>query len=357
MHSVVAASFLLLASSLTAPAVTVSVSPQPALIEWDDDDQFLNFDLIIENPTTEALDVDGVEVSVSDASGALVLRRFIDGNGTRPSVRTTDLAEVPAGAQAMMFNPFHHFDAGIDLHSLHYRVDLSSNDGTRRHVAEVTVRPVKYRSHTRLVLPLKERVLVWDGHDFYAHHRRWDYTIPGLQQLGFRTNFMRYSYDFVPVDENGKMSSGPEEKNESWFGFGQPVRAVSEGTVVAVKDDQPDDRKFDPSTIAKDGPMKIFGNYVVIDHGKGTFGVYGHIRQGSGKVAVGDRVRPRQEIAAIGASGSSLFPHLHFEMQNGPDTGSEGLPSPFSDFERLRGAKIVRVRSGLISSGEIVRSR
>ena len=36
---------------------------------------------------------------------------------------------------------------------------------------------------------------------------------------------MRYSYDFVPVDEAGNMSRGPEEKNESWPGFGQPVQS------------------------------------------------------------------------------------------------------------------------------------
>lgn len=356
MHALAVAS-LLLAATAASPQVTVAVSPQPAYIAADADDQFLNFDLILDNPTGEPLDLDKIELTVSDATGAVVLRKFLDGNGTRPSIRTADVTNVPAGGQAMVFNPFHQFDAGVDLHSLHYRMHLSSADGKRVHVAETTLQPSKYQNRARLVLPLEKRLLVWDGHDFYAHHRRWDYTIPGLQQLGFRTNFMRYSYDFVRVDHAGNMSSGPEEKNESWYGFGQPVRAVADGMVVAVKDDQPDDRKFDASTIAKDGPMKIFGNYVVIDHGNGEFGLYGHIQQGSSKVSVGERVKQKQTVAAVGASGSSMFPHLHFELQTGPDTNSEGLPSTFVDFDRIRGAKVVPVKTGLVNSGEIVRSR
>jgi hypothetical protein len=203
---------------------------------------------------------------------------------------------------------------------------------------------------------VKSRMIVYDGHDFYAHHRRWDYTIPFLQQLGFRTNFMRYSYDFVPVNADGAMSEGDEAKNENWFGFGQEIRATADGVIAAVLDDQPDDRKFDPSSIAEHGTMRIWGNYVVIDHGHGEHSLYGHIRQGSSRVAVGQRVKRGDVVAAIGASGSSMFPHLHYELQTGIDTNSEGLPSTFHDFVRIRGAQRTRVRAGIVESGEIVES-
>ena len=200
-------------------------------------------------------------------------------------------------------------------------------------------------------------MIVYDGHDFYAHHRRWDYTIPMLQQLGFKTNFMRYSYDFVPVDASGNMSSGEEEKNENWLGFGQPVRAVADGVIAAVVDKYADDRKFDPGTIAADGPMKIWGNYLVIDHGNGEHSLYGHIQQGSSRVQVGQRVKRGDAVAAIGASGSSKFPHLHYELQTGPDINSEGLPSSFENFDRILGDRRVRVKSGRVNSGDLVQSR
>jgi len=340
-----------------APDVSVHVSPQPALISADASGQSLSVDLIIENRMAEALDVDEVQVSVFDRSGKLVLRKFIDGNGTRPSIRTADVSEVPAGATSLLFNPFHEFAPDVDLHTVQFDLKLSSKDGSRRNTESAIVKPEVYRAKARLILPIQRRMIVYDGHDFYAHHRRWDYTIPGLQQLGFRTNFMRYSYDFVPVDEDGNMSSGPKEKNESWFGFGTPVRAVADGVVAAVVDSAPDDRTFDPATIATDGPMKIWGNYLVIDHGNGEHSLYGHIQHGSSRVKVGQKVRKGDAIAAIGASGSSMFPHLHFEMQTGVDTNSEGLPSVFEQYDRVLGSRRVRVKSGRVNSGDIVQSR
>src|SRR5512133_2849569 len=181
-------------------------------------------------------------------------------------------------------------------------------------------------------------------------------TIPGLQQLGFRTNFMRYSYDLVPVDDSGAMSKGDESNNANWFGFGRELLAAGDGTIAAVVDDQPDDRTFDPSAM-NGNTMKIWGNYLVIDHGNGEFSLYGHIRQGSSKVKVGDKVKQGAVVAAIGAAGSSLFPHLHYELQTGVDTGAEGLPSSFRNFERVRGSRRLVEKQGTIDSGEFVESR
>jgi hypothetical protein len=341
---------LLLSVTLTVSPKTVYIEPMPA-------SQAVNFDLIVENTTEAPLDVDEIQLSVYDRAGKLVIRRLIDGNGTRPSIRTIDVGSVPAKGTSMIFNPFHTLDNAIDLGSMVFDMKLSTKDGSTRYRATTTARPVRYVPKAKMILPLAGRQIVYDGHDFYGHHRRWDYTIPGLQQLGFRTNFMRYSYDFVPVDEAGNMSKGDEKNNGNWFGFGKPVRAAAAGTVVAVVDEHPDDRKFDPSMIVARGPMAIWGNYVVIDHGGGEFATYGHIQQKSARVRAGQRVRRGEAIAAIGASGSSMFPHLHFELQNGPDTSSEGVPSIFTNFERVLGSKRVRVKSGAVDSGEILDGR
>lgn len=347
---------MILASLILAAAVSVTVEPRPAYIEQSASAQLVNFDLIIENTTDEPLDVDQVQVSVHDRAGKLVLRKFIDGNGSRPSIRTADIKEVPAKGKALLFNPFDRFDRDVDLSSMTFDLKLSSKNGERRFTSQVRVEPKPYIGKAALILPVKGRMIVYDGHDFYAHHRRWDYTIPGLQQLGFRTNFMRYSYDFVPVNADGEMSAGDEGKNESWFGFGREVRATADGVVVAVLDDQPDDRKFDPSSIAEHGTMRVWGNYVVIDHGNGEHSLYGHIRQSSSRVKAGQRVKRGDVVAAIGASGSSMFPHLHYELQTGSDTNSEGLPSKFHDFVRIQGARRIPVPAGIVESGEIVES-
>ena len=350
---------LLLSVFLLAAAspVTVRVSPQPTYVEADTRGQSLNVDLIVHNGASEVVDLDEVKVSVFDSAGKLVVRRFIDGNGTRPSIRTADVGEIAAGADAMLFNPFATFDADVDLHTVRFDLSLSSKDGSHTYTSSAEVEPRVYAQRAKLVLPIASRMIVYDGHDLVAHHRRWDYALPPIQALGFKTNFMRYSYDFVPVDDNGDMANGAEEKNENWFGFGKPVRAVADGEIVAVKDDQPDDRTFDPSTIAKDGPMKIWGNYVVVKHADGEYSLFGHIHQGSSRVKVGQRVKRGEPLASIGAAGSSKFPHLHYELQTTSDVSGEGLPSQFENFDRVRGAKRLHVTRGYVNSGEIIESR
>lgn len=336
--------------------VDLLARPEAVHVEETATGRHLNFDILVRNTTGEPLDIDEVAVSVYDQSGALVVRRFVDGNGTRPSIRTIDVAEVPAGGTALVFNPFHRFDRDVDLARLVYDLKLRGKKGTPVHAARLVVEPRPYVTKTPLVLPLRGRMIVYDGHDFLSHHRRWDYTIPGLQQLGFRTNFMRYSYDLVPVNERGEMSSGDPASNESWPGFGRELRAAGDGRVVAVSDVSPDDRKFDPSTLAGDR-MKVWGNYVVLDHLNGEFSLYGHIRKGSARVRLGQSVKQGDPIASVGASGSSMFPHLHYELQTGIDTESEGLPSTFRDFTRILGSRRVAVPSGTIDTGEIIEAQ
>ncbi len=100
--------------------------------------------------------------------------------------------------------------------------------------------------------------------------------------------------------------------------------------------------------------MVLFGNYVVIDHGGGEFGVYAHAQQGSIVVKVGDKVAQGASIAKVGASGSAFFPHLHFQLQSGSDLDAEALPSYFNGFSRVLGAKRLARSDASVDSGEIV---
>jgi len=203
-------------------------------------------------------------------------------------------------------------------------------------------------------LPLRGPVLNYDGHDFYAHHRRFDTSFAPIAALGFRGNFMRYAYDFVPVDAKGESHRGEGKDNAQWFGFGAEVLASADGVVVATENTRPDDRTFDQAQLGAH-PWVLFGNYVLVDYGAGRFGVYAHLQQGSVRPAVGARVHRGDAIARIGASGSAMFPHLHYQVQDGPTLQAEGLPSYF---ENIRAAGAGSSGGGVLRSvdtGEIVR--
>ncbi|RKZ13263.1 hypothetical protein DRQ53_05445 [bacterium] len=60
------------------------------------------------------------------------------------------------------------------------------------------------------------------------------------------------------------------------------------------------------------GPLNIYGNTVILDHGQGLMSLYGHCS--SLQVAVGDAVTKRQTIARTGATGLAGGDHLHFEV-------------------------------------------
>jgi murein DD-endopeptidase MepM/ murein hydrolase activator NlpD len=76
---------------------------------------------------------------------------------------------------------------------------------------------------------------------------------------------------------------------------GTPIKAVRDGTV-----------RFS-------GPRGGYGNIVILDHGDGTETRYAHCSRLD--VAEGATVKAGEVIAAVGSTGRSTGPHLHFEVR------------------------------------------
>lgn len=318
-------------------AVSLHTIPAAPLVEKTQTGQALNFDLVVVNDAKGPLKISEIEATVLAPDGSMVAQRRLAQNGA--SITTVPQREIAPGAKLVVFNPFHEFEADLTLETIRYEVRFADDT-----TATTIVRPRAYDHRADLRIPLRGRVFVHDGHDFYSHHRRLDVTGTMTTALGISENMTRYAYDFVLLDETGKMS-----------GFGTDILAPADGTVVSAAGDRPDgdDRKpLELEAVLKDLSL-IFGNYVTIDHGNGEFSVLAHLRKGTVTLQPGQRVKRGEKIGEMGFSGDAMFPHLHYQLQRDATTG-EGLPSYFRDFRRVTGKGLVHVKRGHVDTGDVL---
>jgi hypothetical protein len=141
----------------------------------------------------------------------------------------------------------------------------------------------------------------------------------------------RFAIDYIQLQPDGKMSAGDVTKNESYPYFGADIPAVADGPVVAVVDGLPEQVPTKTPTGLK--LDEYGGNHIVQDIGDGNYAFYAHLKTGSPKVKVGDQLTTGQVIGALGNTGNSDAPHLHFHVMSTPDPlRSDGLPFVFKSF-------------------------
>ena len=84
--------------------------------------------------------------------------------------------------------------------------------------------------------------------------------------------------------------------------YGYDLAAVRQGPVPAANS----------GTVIFTGPLSIYGNTIVVDHGLGLQTLYAHLS--SFGVKEGEQVAKGQELGRTGSSGLALGDHLHFEV-------------------------------------------
>lgn len=100
---------------------------------------------------------------------------------------------------------------------------------------------------------------------------------------------------------------------------GTPFIAARAGTVVVVVENA-----------ASEGGGT--GNYVAVDHGDDTFGLYYHSPMDGISVAVGQAVGQGDVLGQTGRSGLAGYPHLHFIVVTGsPNYPYTGIPVSFKN--------------------------
>ncbi len=130
------------------------------------------------------------------------------------------------------------------------------------------------------------------------------------------------AFDFVIEDEDHKTYRDSGTRLEDFHGYNRPVVAPQTGWVAEVENE------VDDNNIGSVNLDKNWGNTVVIRHGDGMFTKLSHLKKGSIKVEVGEKVKKGQVIGSLGNSGRSPEPHIHFQMQATPYIGSKTLKYP-----------------------------
>ena len=374
---VVGTSCAALAQTPSHGPLAIDVAPERPIIELRDQAQSLNVDLPVSNEITVPLRIAEIQVDVYDAGHQLVMRKSINTDALAPSITVIGKQTLAPGETLDIFNPFSEFDAALPLAELRYsfclRREANEEEAEKNRHRLVddcdfrqpfTVVPRSYDNKTALVLPVRGKVFIWEGHDFYAHHLRVPLGQAKIRDMGLTANSNEFASDFVYLDEQGRQYHDDPRRLENWYGYGKAIYAPGPGVVLAMANDIAENWFEDvkatrigyPKLPAGKDPKDI-GNFVLIDHQNGEYSLLIHMKPGSTKVKAGDRVRPGQQIGQIGFAGDSIFPHLHYCLMDGPQVFKAwGLPAYFQNFHRVLGSKTIRIERGPVNSGDFIES-
>jgi len=146
--------------------------------------------------------------------------------------------------------------------------------------------------------------------DYYNRLANLEYMIYDEMLATVKSDVNRYrSYPAIhPIDLNkSKLSSSygyrPDPfQQRKQFHPGHDFSALRGTPVIATADGVVKESKY----------YGTFGNYIEIDHGYGITTIYGHLSKRL--VKKGDRIDRGQTIGAVGSTGRSTAPHVHYEV-------------------------------------------
>jgi hypothetical protein len=178
------------------PIVTVRSAPEHPIVEVRDGSQFLNFDMVVQNASRLTLRISQIELSVYDPAHQLVLRKSINTDAFAPSIAVIGKQILEPADTLDVFNPFSEFESPVPLMDLQYSFCILRESNKwqlerNRHKLpddcdfreQLAVSPRTYKDKTALILPLRGKIFVWEGHDLYAHHLRVPLGDPKVQAL------------------------------------------------------------------------------------------------------------------------------------------------------------------------------
>ncbi|MGY0556637.1 MULTISPECIES: peptidoglycan DD-metalloendopeptidase family protein [unclassified Lysobacter] len=294
----------------------------------------LVYELHLTNFAPDTLALTGLQVLAGD--DARQIAEFDTGQLAHRIGRLSPEVDDPLlfapGASAVIYLEL-PLDVAAPPRELLHRVAFDVVDAQGRTPARITGARIALDRQPPAVLgpPLRGGpwVAIFDA-SWPRGHRRMVYAVDGTARIPGR-----YAIDWVQLDAQGReFPPGHEDEAAARHGYSEPVLAVADAVVAAVRDGIAESATI--SGRSKNPLGKAAGNYLALDLGDGRHVLYEHLQPGSLRVAVGDRVERGQVIAALGFTGDSTGPHLHLHVADAAaPLGAEGLPYVFDRYRLL----------------------
>ena len=345
---------------LTGLAASVLTRPSP--VRGTDGRLHIAYELVLTGATPFAVDVEQVEVR--DAKTRRVLLSL---GGNALSSRMNPVGGAPAGvtpSPTTLIGPSGSAVVWLDVRMrrkarlprvLEHRIVSS----TRPPPGEQSVRfaglvgrvPLRSRPPVKLGPPVRRGI--WGAGegccDNDTHHRRGLLVVDGNQVVP-----QRFAIDWMRLDGQHRAWVGDPRRLSSYLSYGQPLIAAAAGKVVTVRRGFPDQPPPDNPTPPPFADLP--GNQVTLRVGRGIYLLYAHMKPGSVRVRVGQRVRRGQVLGRLGNSGNSATPHVHLQVQTTRSFVSDGLPFVFRHFRflgRITSPDLSDEILGLRSNGQL----
>jgi hypothetical protein len=320
------------AQVLTSPAASLDVrvpaAPTPVRIGGR---VHLVYELHITNFRAVDLTLTRVEVFDAEPNGRILVsyqNESLAGSLARAGTRSQafDTRVIAGGGRAILFVWLALDDAAPQPSALRHRISFTLAGSGESGLTDAGRVELSHDVPPALGAPLRGGpwVAVYSPSST-GGHRRALFAVNGTARIP-----ARFAIDWIKLGEDGRTSHDDSSNMANHYGYGADVLAVADGTIVDAVD-----RFAEPTTpITMDNEG---GNYVTLDLGHDCFAFYEHLKPGSVRVRVGDRVRAGQLIGLLGGSGSVFGgPHLHFHVSNANSPlGAEGIPYVFRQFEQL----------------------
>ena len=307
----------------------VPVAPTPVTVEGR---ARLQYELHLTNFTDSPLRPTAIEIG--DGASGFPLARFEgDALATRitligPADEAQLQGAIPGGRRAVLYVEMNLAPDAVPaalVHRLSYVRADDGEDTISGPRVELDAMPLP-----SLGPPVRGGpwVVIYDP-SWPRGHRRVFLAVDGRARLPGR-----FATDWVRVDAQGRRARGDADLARNALGYGEAAIAVADATVVAIRNDFPESERV--SANPKHAIDDASGNHVVLDLGGSRYAIYEHLRPGSVRVAVGQRVQRGQVLGELGFSGDSTGPHLHFHVADGPSpVRAEGRPFALERFRAL----------------------